>query len=80
MRMALKRERELDLGNDANTPRPAISDNLRKQLFRSGSKRVKTVHSAQEDDMSELVHFILAHEEAFQRFVRASLLSSLACS
>lgn len=50
-----------------------LSPVLEKRIFRSGHKRTKTAAFtptvAPADDMNELVGFIVAHEEAFQRFV-----------
>jgi hypothetical protein len=76
MHVALKRKHTYcGLDDDVTTndrgtlARPALTNALEKRLFRSGPKRPKTVVSVQEDDMSELVQFILAHEEAFQRSV-----------
>jgi hypothetical protein len=76
-----KRKRGLsDDVSDRGTPAlPSLTNNLNKRVF-GGYKRSKAtattpaVVSALEEDMSELVHFILDHEEAFQRLVAPYLL------
>jgi len=72
------RKRKRGLGDDVSDrgapARPSLTNNIDKRLF-GGYKRSKTtastpaVVSTPEDEMSELVHFILDHEEAFQRLV-----------